>query len=809
MATIVNTITQSTPSSSPAEGQEKKNFDSSRIDFLSSSFANIDSGRYTNLHIDSSHINTLTANSISFTGLNVDSGNITTLSTTTLNPATINATTINGDSGNYVNLTATNLTATNLNISNGTTLSFSGIFTNLTADSANITNITSHTLKRTPPAGVTPGKYGQMGANSKLSKAPIITVDSSGFINITDQGAVAGVASTAFDSASFNFSINTTDSGSTPVVKMAHTRKPGIDASAGFYGTSSKIPTVKINQYGHVDSIALVDIAGISSTNWDSANSTFQITQTDGSVVSEVINGWGDNQKIFLGTGQDLQIYHDTTNSVIKDNGDGSLILASDNVAIQNVGQTETMATFQQDAGTALYFDNGQKLVTTTAGVQVTGTMTTTSGITAGSHILPATDGDVDLGSATKKFRDLHLSGSTLKIGTIQFKDSASGLRVEKITGNEVVPIVFRELNVDSATVTGNITAGTFTGDGNALTNFNPAQIRTHITAGTGVSFVGGEIAIGQAVGTGNDVQFKDLILTGDLTVQGNTTTLNTATLDVEDKNITIAKGAASAADADGGGINIEGAGANFTYTSSNDRFNMNKDLQVSMMHGNVTGTVSSLANHDTDALSEGSTNLYFTQGRARQSISGDKGLTYNSGTGIMDVDSSNIIEFTRASLGGDKGLTYNTTTGVMDVDSANVKEMFTGVNNIVYNNSTGQIRTNITSADLSTDSSYLTATSSNQVISSISALTHRSVKFLVQVRVDAGGEKVQTSEINVIHQGGNAFMTEYGRVGNTDDNLATYDADINTNNLRLLVTPANANTEFKVFKTAVKINTT
>lgn len=809
MATIVNTITQSTPSSSPAEGQEKKNFDSSRIDFLSSSFANIDSGRYTNLHVDSGHVNILTANSISFTGLNVDSGNITTLSTTTLNPATINATTINGDSGNYTNLTAVNLTATNLNISNGTTLSFAGIFTNLTADSANITNITSNTLKRTPPAGVTPGKYGQMGGNSKLSKAPIITVDSSGFINITDQGAVAGVASTAFDSASFNFSINTTDSGSTPVVKMAHTRKPGLEASASFYGTASKVPTIKINQYGHVDSIALVDIAGISGTNWDSANSTFQITQTDGTTVSEVINGWGDNQKIYFGAGQDLEIYHDTSNSVIRDGGTGSLIIAGDTIQIMNAAQTETMGLFQQDAATSIHYNNDPKLLTTATGVQVSGTAVTTAGITAGSHILPATDGDVDLGSSTKKFRDLHLSGSTLKIGTIQFKDSASGLRVEKITGNEVVPIVFRELEVDSATVSGNITAGTFTGDGNALTNFNAAQIRTHMSAGTGVGFASGVISIGQAVGTGNDVQFKDLLLTGDLTVQGTTTTISSATMDVTDKNITIAKGAADASAADGGGINIEGAGANFTYTSSNDRWNMNKALVVSMVHGNVTGTVTDISNHSTDTLSEGSTNLYFTQGRARQSISGDKGLTYNSGAGIMDVDSSNIIEFTRASLGGDKGLTYNTTTGVMDVDSANVKEMFTGANNIVYNNSTGQIRTNITSADLSTDSSYLTATSSNQLISSISALTHRSVKFLVQVRVDAGGEKVQTSEINVIHQGGNAFMTEYGRVGNTDDNLATYDADINSNNLRLLVTPANANTEFKVFKTAVKINTT
>lgn len=805
MATIVNTITQSTPGESPAEGQQKKNFDSSRIDFLSGKFLNFDSGRLNNLHADSANFTTLSATNITLTSLNVDSGNVTNLTTNTLNPTTINATTINGDSGVFTNITATNLTATNLSIANGTTLSFSGIFTNVTADSGRIGNLSSNNLSRNSPAGVTAGKYGQRGANNKLSKAPILTVDASGFISITDEAFVAGVASTAFDSATFNFTINTTDSGSTPVVKMAHTKKPNLPASAGFYGTSSKIPTIKINQYGHVDSIALVDIAGISSTNWDSANSTFQITQANGSVVSSVINGWGDNQKIYLGNAQDLQIYHDTTNSVIKDNGAGSLILASDNVAIQNVGQTETMATFQQDAGTALYFDNGQKLVTTTAGVQVTGTVTTTAGITAGDHILPATDNAVDLGSSSKKFRDLHLSGGTLKIGTIQMKDSSSGLRVERIVGNEVVPIVVKFLKVDSATVTGNITAGTFTGDGNALTNFNPAQIRTHFSGGTGVTITGGSIAIGQDVETTSNVTFNNLVVDGDLEVKGNTTTLNTATLDVEDKNITIAKGAASAAAADGGGINIEGAGANFTYTSSNDRFNMNKDLQVSMMHGNVTGTVSSLANHNTDALSEGSTNLYFTQGRARQSISGDKGLAYNSGSGVMDVDSSNIIGFTRASLEGDKGLTYNTATGVMDIDSANVKQIFTGDNNIAYNNSTGQIRTNITSADLSTDSSYLTATSSNQVISSISALTHRSVKYLVQVTVDASS-KFQTSEINVIHHGGTAFMTEYGRVGNTDDNLATFDADINTNNLRLLVTPANANTEFKIFKTAVKI---
>ena len=52
---------------------------------------------------------------------------------------------------------------------------------------------------------------------------------------------------------------------------------------------------------------------------------------------------------------------------------------------------------------------------------------------------------------------------------------------------------------------------------------------------------------------------------------------------------------------------------------------------------GDVTGTVSSLSNHDTDSLTEGSTNLYFTNARARTAISEDSTqLNYNSSTGVL-----------------------------------------------------------------------------------------------------------------------------------------------------------------------------
>ena len=49
-----------------------------------------------------------------------------------------------------------------------------------------------------------------------------------------------------------------------------------------------------------------------------------------------------------------------------------------------------------------------------------------------------------------------------------------------------------------------------------------------------------------------------------------------------------------------------------------------------------ITGKISSLSNHDTDDLSEGSSNLYHTTARARSAISASGDLNYNSSSGVM-----------------------------------------------------------------------------------------------------------------------------------------------------------------------------
>jgi hypothetical protein len=78
----------------------------------------------------------------------------------------------------------------------------------------------------------------------------------------------------------------------------------------------------------------------------------------------------------------------------------------------------------------------------------------------------------------------------------------------------------------------------------------------------------------------------------------------------------------------------------------------------------NLTGEVSTLDNHDTDALDEGSTNQYFTQERARDSISVSGDLSYDSATGVISFTDG-------AALTGGTGITV--ADGEIDLDDTTV----------------------------------------------------------------------------------------------------------------------------------------
>jgi muconolactone delta-isomerase len=92
------------------------------------------------------------------------------------------------------------------------------------------------------------------------------------------------------------------------------------------------------------------------------------------------------------------------------------------------------------------------------------------------------------------------------------------------------------------------------------------------------------------------------------------------------------------------------------------------------------------------------------------------------------------------------------------------------------------------------------TKTSSSQAsVDSFTAASYRSAQYQVQI---TRGSIYQMTTINVLHDGTNAYLSEFGTI-RTGANLATFDADINSGSLRLLATPTSSDsTVFKITKT-------
>jgi hypothetical protein len=87
-----------------------------------------------------------------------------------------------------------------------------------------------------------------------------------------------------------------------------------------------------------------------------------------------------DDAKAEWGTGGDLQLYHDASNSYIVDNGTGNLKIAGSQIdLLGGADAAETMATFADDGAVTLYYDNSTKIATTSTGIQITGTALATT----------------------------------------------------------------------------------------------------------------------------------------------------------------------------------------------------------------------------------------------------------------------------------------------------------------------------------------------------------------------------------------------------------------------------------------------
>jgi len=84
----------------------------------------------------------------------------------------------------------------------------------------------------------------------------------------------------------------------------------------------------------------------------------------------------GDNQYLQLGASQDLQIWHDGSNSFVKDAGTGSLRILGDELKFLNAGDNQLKLTADTNGAVKLYYSGTEKVATTATGVDVTGDVT-------------------------------------------------------------------------------------------------------------------------------------------------------------------------------------------------------------------------------------------------------------------------------------------------------------------------------------------------------------------------------------------------------------------------------------------------
>ncbi len=141
-----------------------------------------------------------------------------------------------------------------------------------------------------------------------------------------------------------------------------------------------------------------------SSTGADD-NFTTYLRINDGGNISLPV----DNQKLRLGASQDLELFHNGSNSYIQDNGTGALLIGSNGGGVFIRGQHGEESIIANSNGSVdLYHDNSKKFFTSAVGIN------------SATH-LPDTDNAHDLGASYARWDDVFATN-----GTIQTSDRNS-----------------------------------------------------------------------------------------------------------------------------------------------------------------------------------------------------------------------------------------------------------------------------------------------------------------------------------------------------------------------------------------------
>jgi len=221
------------------------------------------------------------------------------------------------------------------------------------------------------------------------------------FYYVSVAGTVSGVAFHVGDNI-----VATTDNASTSVYAnnwSKHDNTDAVQSVVGLTGSVTKsglLTAINVEDGADVTDATNVTAAGalmdsevtnlaqVKAFDTSDYATAAQGTKADaalpkagGAITGDVT--WSDSNKAIFGAGSDLQIFHDGTNSYIKDSGTGNLRINADDFTLTNASNNSNLiSTFNGEV--YLYHSSNSKLVTTASGISVTGNVVASGSVSLG-----------------------------------------------------------------------------------------------------------------------------------------------------------------------------------------------------------------------------------------------------------------------------------------------------------------------------------------------------------------------------------------------------------------------------------------